>query len=225
MCIRDRFKKDIWYNEMRSILSRVESNIGRERLDDSDRHDMILIRNETEEELAFTPAIAFDPGIIDPDNISLAATEAAREYIEKVRRYYIEVSKEAVEARDKSIMAFERADHEGFIRMKKEYTNESLEEFVRNDNEKTKIKRYKDRLYQNYDQIFQDPENMFVKAHFYAPCKRIFGACSGTLAVNTGVIWFMTAILYLLLYFRVLYRILDSSAKLKKGWKYRHRSD
>jgi hypothetical protein len=220
-----KFKKDIWYNEMRSILSRVESNIERERLDDSDRHDMMLIRNETEEELAFTPAIAFDTAIIDPDNISLAAVEAAREYIEKVRRYYIEVSKEAVEARDQSIMAYERADREGFIRMKKEYTNESLEEFVRNDNEKTKIKRYKDRLYQNYDQIFQDPGNMFVKAHFYAPRKRIFGVYAGTLAVNTGVIWFMTAILYLLLYFRVLYRILDSSVKLKKAWRYRHSGD
>jgi ABC-type multidrug transport system ATPase subunit len=220
-----KFKKDIWYNEMRSILSRVESNIMRERLDDSDRHDMILIRNETEEELAFTPAISFDPGIIDPDNISLGAVEAAREYIEKIRRYYIEVSKEAVAARDQSIMAFERADREGFIKIKKEYTNESLEEFVRNDNEKTKIKRYKDRLYQNYDQIFQDPENMFVKAHFYAPRKRIFGVYAGTLAVNTGVIWFMTAILYLLLYFRVLYRILDSSVKMKKAWRHRHRSD
>jgi hypothetical protein len=220
-----KFKKDIWYNEMRSILSRVESNIMRERLDDSDRHDMILIRNETEEELAFTPAIAFDPGIIDPDNISLGAVEAAREYIEKIRKYYIEVSKEAVAARDQSIMALERADREGFIKIKKEYTNESLEEFVRNDNEKTKIKRYKDRLYQNYDQIFQDPENMFVKAHFYAPRKRIFGVYAGTLAVNTGVIWIMTAILYLLLYFRVLYRILDSSVKMKKAWRYRHRSD
>ncbi|MCK7529737.1 MAG: ABC transporter permease [Marinilabiliales bacterium] len=32
-----KFKKDIWYNEMKSILSRLESNIDRERLDDSDR--------------------------------------------------------------------------------------------------------------------------------------------------------------------------------------------
>ena len=66
---------------------------------------------------------------------------------------------------------------------------------------------------------------MFIKAHFYAPRKRIFGVYAGTLAVNTGVIWVMTAILYLLLYFRVLYRILDSSVKLKKAWRHRHRGD
>jgi len=39
---------------------------------------------------------------------------------------------------------------------------------------------------------------------------------AGTLAVNTGVIWLMTVILYILLYFRVLHRILESSQKLKR---------
>jgi len=211
-----KFKKDIWYNEMRSILSRLESNIDWERLDQSDREDMILIRNEIEEELGFTPAIAFDFPMIDPENITLASIEAARNYIEKVRRYYIEVSKNTVEARDQKIMTYERDDRDAFIRMKKQYTNESLEEFVRNDNEKSKIKRYQNRLYQNYDQIFYDPVSPMIKSHFYAPRKQVFGMFAGTLAVNTGVIWLMTVILYILLYFRVLHRILESSQKLKR---------
>ncbi len=220
-----KFKKDIWYNEMRSILSRLESNIDRERLDDSDRRDMTLIYNEIEEELGFTPAISFDLKVIDPTSVTLETIEAARGYIEKVRRYYIEVSKSTVEARDQKIMAYERADREGFIRMKKQYTNESLEEFVRNDNEKNKIKRYKERLYQNYDQIFFDPVNPLVKAHFYAPRKQIAGVYASTLAVNTGVIWLMTIILYILLYFRVLHRILESSNKARMIMRDKRRSE
>ena len=86
---------------------------------------------------------AFDISSVNPENITFESIEAARSYIERVRRYYIEVSKEAVEERDQSIMAYERADRDAFIKMKKQYTNESLEEFVRNDNEKSKIKRYK----------------------------------------------------------------------------------
>ena len=132
---------------MKSILSRIESNIDKERLDDSDMHDMTLIHNEIEEELSFTPAISFDLTTIDPQNITLDAVESARNYIDLIRSYYIEVSKRAVEARDRRIMAFENADREGFILMKKHYTNETLEEFVRNENEKNKIKRYDDRLY------------------------------------------------------------------------------
>ncbi len=208
-----KFRKDIWYNEMKSILSRLESNLERDRLDESAGKDMRLIRNEIEEELAFTAAVPFDVSLITPDAITAEAIGAARDYIERVRRYYIEVSRNAVDARDQAIMAFERTDREAFIRMKKQYTNESLEEFVRNDNEKDKIKRYRDRLYQNYDQIFYDPSHPLVKAHFYAPRKQVFGLFAGTLPVNTAVIWFMTLCLYILLYFRVLHSILDSSEK------------
>ena len=208
-----KFRKDIWYNEMKSIISRLESNLERERLDESSGNDMMLIRNEIEEELGFTTAVPFDLRILNPDAITAEALAAARDYIERVRRYYIEVSRNAVEARDRAIMAYEQADREAFILMKKQHTNESLEEFVRNDNEKDKIKRYRDRLYQNYDQIFYDPAHPLVKAHFYAPQKQVFGLFAGTLAVNTAVIWFMTLCLYILLYFRVLHRILDSSEK------------
>jgi hypothetical protein len=60
-------------------------------------------------------------------------------------------------------MTYEQADRDAFIRLKKQYTNESLEEFVRNDNEKDKIKRYRNRLYQNYDQIFYDRSTRWSK--------------------------------------------------------------
>jgi hypothetical protein len=214
-----KFRKDIWYNEMKSILSRLESNIERERLGNPDRNDMMLIRNEIEEETKFTTAIPFDAGSLNPDAITVESLAAARDYIEKVRRYYIEVSRNAVEARDQKIIAFERKDRDAFIMMKKQYTNESLEEFVKNDNEKDKIKRYRDRLYQNYDQIFFDPPHPLVKAHFYAPRKQVFGVYAGTLAVNTGVIWLMTIMLYILLYFRVLHRIMESSEKFRRVMK------
>ncbi len=220
-----KFKKDIWYNEMKSILSRMESNIERERLGPEGRNDMTLIRNEIEEELGFTPAVTFNLSLLDPDNITLGALDTARDYIERVRRYYIEVSRETVDKRDNTISAYERADRDGFILMKKQYTNESLEEFVKNENEKSKIRRYRNRLYQNYDQIFYDPENRLIKAHFYAPRKQVFGFYASTLAVNTGVIWFMTLIVYLLLYFRVLLKILESSNKIKMTIRRRENSE
>ncbi|MCU0366406.1 MAG: ATP-binding cassette domain-containing protein [Bacteroidales bacterium] len=214
-----KFKKDIWYNEMKSILSRLEGNIERERLDESAARDMTLIYNEIDEELLFTPLVTFDLSLIDPDNITYAAIDTARNYIERIRRYYIDVSKNAVDARDITITAMERADKEGFIRMKKQYTNESLEEFVRNDNEKVKIKRFNDRLYQNYDQVFFDPPGKLIKAHFYAPRKQIFGNYMSTLAVNAGVIWLMTILLYILLYFRALHRLLESSNKALRAFR------
>ncbi len=216
-----KYRKDIWYNEMKSILTRLETNIERERLSDSDHNDMKLIRDEIAEEMKFTPAVEFDFSLISSGGISAPAVAAARDYIERVRRYYIAVSKKTVEARDHVILAYEKADRDAFIRLKKQYTNESLQEFVRNDNEKDRIKRYRNRLYQNYDQIFYDPDHPMIKAHFYAPRKQLFGHYAETLTVNVMVIWLMTIVLYLLLYFRVLYHLLDSSEKFMRVWRER----
>jgi hypothetical protein len=214
-----KFRKDIWYNEMKSILARIEGDIERERLDEDSYKDMSLIYNEIAEELKFTQDISCDLGLIAPGKITLESVDTARNYIEEVRRYYIDVSKGAVAERDRSIVAMERADRDGFILMKKQYTNESLEEFVRNENEKEKIIRFKDRLYQKNDQIFLDPPGRFIKAHFYAPRKQLFGRYMPTLAVNVVMIWFMAFVIYVLLYFRVLRKILDSSDKLRRIFK------
>jgi len=220
-----KFRKDIWYNEMKSILSRIEGDIERERVDGGSADDMSLIYNEIAEEMSFTPDVPFDLSLIDPEKISAGSVGAARQYIETVRRYYIDLSKRAVDERDRSIVAREYEDREGFIMMKKQFTNESLEEFVRNENEKEKIIRFKDRLYQNYDQVFFDPAGRFIKAHFYAPRKQVFGLWFSTFAVNVGMIWLMTLILYILLFNRVLHKILESSDKIKNVLKARRNSD
>src|SRR5512133_2313819 len=127
-----KFRKDIWYNEMKSILSRIEGDLERERTDEDSAKDMSLIYNEIAEEMNFTPDVSFELSLIDPAKISAGSVEAARQYIETVRRYYMDLSKSAVDERDRSIIAREYEDREGFILMKKQYTNESLEEFVRN---------------------------------------------------------------------------------------------
>jgi hypothetical protein len=54
-----------------------------------------------------------------------------------------------------------------------------------------------------------DPEHKLVKAHFYAPRKQVFGNFFSTFGVNTAVIWFMTLIFYLILYYRLLKKFLD----------------
>ncbi len=91
----------------------------------------------------------------------------------------------------------------------RKHHNKSLEEFVTNKNDFEKIVEYKGKLIQKHEPIYKDPRSKFIKAHFYAPRKMIFGTFVPTIWVNVMVIWFMTVLLYLLLYFRVLKRFLD----------------
>jgi hypothetical protein len=71
-------------------------------------------------------------------------------------------------------------------------------------------------LIQKLEPIYMDSEYKFVKSHFYSPTKNIFGLHVGTFAINVLVIWTMTLILYLFLYFRVLKKTLSSGEKLFK---------
>jgi ABC transport system ATP-binding/permease protein len=85
---------------------------------------------------------------------------------------------------------------------------------VRNSRELNRIAEYRGRLYQKFDPVYNDPDGRFVKAHFYAPEKRVFGRLWDTLWVNTIVIWVMTLILIAVLYFRLLKKGLEKIESL-----------
>ena len=93
--------------------------------------------------------------------------------------------------------------------LKRKYYNESLEEFVTNKNEFQRIVEYNGELIQKIDPIYLDPQFRFIRAHFYAPRKMVFGTFFPTIWVNIFVIWISTLFLYLVLYFRLLKRLLD----------------
>jgi hypothetical protein len=100
-------------------------------------------------------------------------------------------------------------DRENFLELKRRYYNEALAEFVTNSNEVERIVEYKGELIQKIDPIYLDPSEPFIKAHFYAPRKMVFGNFFPTFWVNVIVIWIMTLLLYLALYYRLLLRFLD----------------
>jgi len=100
-------------------------------------------------------------------------------------------------------------DQEYVQELKRKNHNETLEEFVTNKNEFLRIIEFDGELLQKKDPIYLDPENSFIKAHFYDPRKAVFGRFFPTIWVNLGVMWMSTIMLYLALYFRLLKRFLD----------------
>ena len=75
---------------------------------------------------------------------------------------------------------------------------------------RTKTIVYKGELLQKLDPIFMDTKHKLIRAHFYAPEKQVFGMKVDTYIVNVIVLWVMTFFLYLVLYFRLLKKLLDS---------------
>ncbi len=154
------------------------------------------------------------PDLLTPDRITPDIVLSAQNYLETVRKYYVRKYNEANASRDELVNKLESADKEGFQALRNDYFNTSLEEFVTCEKETQKIIEFHGELVQKLDPIYMDPGHKFIKAHFYSPTKPIFGLKVDTYIVNVLVIWAMTCALYLILYFRILKKVLSSGEKL-----------
>jgi ABC-type multidrug transport system ATPase subunit len=141
-----------------------------------------------------------------PGKVNDSILNHTMEYVKALSDAYTEVYRLAFRESNAIKQEFEL---EKLQELKRRHHNTSLEEFVTNKNEFEKIVEYNGKLIQKTDPIYNDPRSPFIKAHFYAPRKMVFGSFIPTIWINVIVIWVMTFILYALLYFRVLKKLLD----------------
>ena len=109
-----------------------------------------------------------------------------------------------------------------FQEFKNKYNNHSLEDFVTNSNSLSFIDENETGLIQKSDPIYLDPVgNNYLGAQFYAPSKFLFGKKLDTFTANLFVIWLMTIILTVTLYFDVLRKILENSGVFLKIFQFK----
>ncbi|MBN1951741.1 MAG: ATP-binding cassette domain-containing protein [Bacteroidales bacterium] len=212
-----KYMKDYWYKEMELRLDVVEKY-----RDDKDYKKKVdeyisIIRNEIRKTLLEEPNRKYE--YLDqlyPGKITDISIKAAMEFIWQIQQDYIDVWN-AKDDEEEAIV--HRLGEEKVRVLKREYHNEKLTDFVRNKGEESKIIEFKGELIQKTDPVYLDPESDFVKAHFYAPRKKVFGKFYDTFWINTIVIWFMSIILFLILYFRGLRKLLDLFEIAKKKIK------
>jgi ABC transport system ATP-binding/permease protein len=208
---KGNFKKNYWYTELKGKLDNLTNDLSKGTRSDNFNKDLMLVSNEINKEIEELPEIKFGQiAWLTPDKITPDVITAALEYIESVRKYYIKYYNAANGQKDAIISNLQKEDMKGFQKLQSDYYNKSLEEFVTDKNEINKIIEYKGELVQKLDPVYMDPGNRFIKAHFYAPRKLLFGVRVDTFTVNVIVLWIITIILYLVLYFRLLRKILDS---------------
>ena len=88
--------------------------------------------------------------------------------------------------------------------------NESLEDHVTNKNDLNVIVQHKGELIQKSDPIYLNPyQSNILTAHFYAPTKSTFGSQISTKWANVLVLWVMSLILAVTLYFETFKRSMD----------------
>jgi ABC-type multidrug transport system ATPase subunit len=211
------FKKNYWTVNLINKVDFVERNLADADQREAVEKDLRVLKNEIKKELRYNKNIEFKYlDKLSIGSVSTTGIEETRDYLSRIRQYNIKLYNKYSDEKDKLISNL-RKDEQGneeYFRIKREYDNESLTEFVTNSNVMERIIEYKDQLFQKINPIYIDPQNKFIKAHFYTPRKQIFGSYFSTFWINVIVLWAMTVVLYVILYFRLLKKFLDLTERI-----------
>lgn len=141
------------------------------------------------------------------------------EFLANLRRVYINRYNKTESEREKKIMAMTATPEleREFSLMKERFHNESISDLVKNTTETHRIIEKDGKLIQKIYPIYKDPDPDHLidfDAQFYMPAKHFLNRNIDTLIFNTGVIWSMTLVLVIALYFDALRRVIDGVGNL-----------
>ena len=212
------FKSAYWTKEMKNKVNFVANNfLNKDEVVQAGVSDALLtIKNEIiaepfKGELA---SIDLDSALIF-ERLSPRVFFLLHSYIRDAETYYNKASVEAQKKMDRIIGLLESSDKYDYdvTRYKKLYFNENLATLVRNSDTKDRIIEINNHFIRKVDLIFFEPVQpgnpLNYRAHMYAPRKHFLGMNIDTFWFNIGVIWSMTIILYITLYFDIFERIVN----------------
>ncbi|MEM7109394.1 MAG: ATP-binding cassette domain-containing protein [Bacteroidota bacterium] len=159
---------------------------------------------------------------LNVQNYSTEIDHKLAAYLQQLKKHYQGVYNKIVAAKEKKMFQLGEVESYNLNDYKNKYFNESLADLVQNVTETDRIIEFKGELIQQYNPIFNDPDPKHIldyRTHFFAPQKHFAGSYFGTFGFNIIVIWLMTILLYVTLYFELLGKGLEAFGKIKFGKK------
>lgn len=158
-------------------------------------------------------------GSLSISKFDTATYKQATEFLEHLRRVYVHRYNNADLEKEKKIATMTNTPEKDreFELFRESYHNETITDLVKNLSENHRIIEKDGKLIQKIYPIYKDPDPDHVidfDAQFYMPAKHFLNKNIDTFYFNTGVIWSMSFVLGILLYFDVLRRIIDGVSNL-----------
>lgn len=146
--------------------------------------------------------------------------EALGGYLTAAKKYYQEVYNKAVMQREQMVVFFENNEEYKYDlnEYKNRYFNESLADLVTNVNTSDRILEYQGELIQQINPVYNDPNNpdhlLDYRTHFFAPTKTFLGMQMDTYWFNILIVWLMSLLFYITLYYELLKKFIESFGKI-----------
>jgi hypothetical protein len=182
--------------------------------------DIILIRDEMVRE-ATSVSQENQPWLanLSSARFDSATYQSAIKFLENLRQVYIKRYNAADRSKEEKIRKMTATPEQelAFEEFREAYHNETITDFVKNLSETHRIIEKDGKLIQKIYPIYKDPDPDHMidfDAQFYMPAKHFLNRNIDTLYFNTGVIWSMTLVLAIALYFDVLRKVIDGIGNL-----------
>ncbi len=136
-------------------------------------------------------------------------------YLSQIKDYYEKISIKARKKKDKMIIKLDAKDPRLYLEQQDKYHNEAVADIVKNIYMK-QVVEYDNKLVRQRDPIFRFPEvehALDFRSHFFAPQKHFLGVYMDTFYFNMIIVWVMTILLYVTLYYDALKKLLDLFSK------------
>jgi ABC-type multidrug transport system ATPase subunit/uncharacterized tellurite resistance protein B-like protein len=207
------FKLSYYIPELEERLKKVDFDLRADGKINESVDDLKLLENELHSELILYPVIdSFSLELFNPLEMTGAKIDQLKSILADLNLYYLEVFKRTNKEKNnliKNLMRNRKDTYYSYLNM---YHNENVSDHVRKIYERKKIVEYNHRLVRMIDPIYMDPipdNPLSIRTHFFAPTKHFLGKRFDTYWFNMGFIWFLSIVLYVLLYFSVLKRLVN----------------
>ena len=178
-----------------------------------------LVRREVSHELEETGQSLNAIENLTRDRFDQATFDELMKYLETLKKFYVQRFNSVDKQREKRIFEYTNSPEKQaqFNLFRETYHNDAVTELVKNTNETHRIVEQNGKLVQKIYPIYKDPDPdhpIDFDAQFYMPSKHFLNQNIDTFYFNTGVIWSMSLVLAIALYFDVLRKIIDGIGNL-----------
>lgn len=151
---------------------------------------------------------------LDLDKFNESTFKETQKFIKIMRKIYNNQLKQASKRKEEFSNSLTDSPEKklAFSDLRNNYENEAISFFLKNSATKNRLLITNNKLVQKIYPIYQRPiptSLLDIRSHFYAPEKHFWGRYYDTIIFNLVIIWLMTFILFIMLYFNVFKKIIS----------------
>ncbi|MDW8296041.1 MAG: ATP-binding cassette domain-containing protein [Raineya sp.] len=208
------YHKVLYIPELETKLDNAFNFQAIDSLQQEAKENLAVLKNELQKQNQLTGLIWENPEKLDLNNLK-DKYQALKEHLQKLKKFYVLSYNEYSEQKDKIIASLTKTETQRrqFLTLKNTYHNEAIEKLVKAiDTPERIITTEENRLVQKIYPIFQLPEpshSLDFRTHFFAPQKYFANRFWETIYFNVCVIWLMSGVLFVTLYFNVFRKMIE----------------